>query len=369
MPKGLEATVASVNSSLSAVQEMFSHGDGDNILVFLRLALLQQRYWIYSALINGHDITLSDLDRAIDTARTASPTVIMGVPGFYEELHARLQAALPSDDPMARGTAIQAALGGRIRYLWTGSAPASRAVLQFFNDAGVPLYEGYGLNETCIVAKNHPGAFRLGSVGKVLPHISVRFDKDGILIVGSRSPVNCRYTWCADGANEKAFLPTGEVKTYDLGHVDDDGFLYIHGRVDDILTLSSGRNVLVRLIEEKLREHPSVQECVLFGNGKSFLSAIVSPDVGGTDVESLKDHILAMNKSLLPEQRIHAVLVAQERFSIYNGLLTSQYKPKRNDIYRRHAAELAVIYEDGRQPGALLFMTAGQHDVSTTNLH
>lgn len=349
VPKGLEATVASVNSSLSAVQQMFAHGSDDNILVFLRLALLQQRYWIYSALVFGHNITLSDVDHALETAKASAPTVVMGVPGFYEGLRTRLQSEPQTANPAARGNAIQAALGGRIRYLWTGSAPAGRAVLDFFNDAGVPLYEGYGLNETCIVAKNHPGAFRPGSVGRVLPNKAVRFDKDGILIVGSRSPVNCRYTWCADGANEKTFLPTGEVKTYDLGRVDEDGFLYIHCRVDDVLALSSGRNVLVRLIEERLREHPDVHECVLFGNGKPFLTAIVSPHVPGIDIASLRRHVLSMNGSLLPEQHVHAVLVAPERFSIESGLLTSQFKPKRNDIYRHFAAELAGLYDDDAQ--------------------
>ena len=87
-------------------------------------------------------------------------------------------------------------------------------------------------------------------MGKVLPNKAVRFDEDGILIVASRHPINCRYTWCDPGINEKSFLPSAEVKTWDVGHLDEDGFLYIHGRVDDIVTVTNGRNVLVRAIEE-----------------------------------------------------------------------------------------------------------------------
>ena len=345
VPKGLEATVASVDSSLAAVQGMFEHGDGDNLLVFLRLALLQQRYWIYSAILNGHDVTISDQDYVLETARATSPTVVMGVPGFYESLRTQLLEAQPRAEAHERGHAIQVALGGKIRYLWTGSAPCGRAVLDFFNEAGVPLYEGYGLNETCIVAKNHPGAYRSGSVGRVLPGKSVRFDRDGILIVASRHPVNCRYTWCGEGVNEKTFLPSGEVKTWDLGHVDDDGFLYIAGRVDDVLTLSGGRNVLVRLIEERLREHPSVHECVLAGNGRPFLSAIVSPAASPTNAESLVHHVQQLNMNVLPEQRVYALVLADEKFSVENGLLTSQFKPRRKDIYLRHAQTLARLYE------------------------
>jgi len=346
IPKGLEATVASINSSLSAVQEMFKHRDGDNILIFLRLSLLQQRYWIYSALVNKHDISISNIDDVLKTAQLTSPTVIMGVPGFYEDVKTRLETANCSlDDLSIRQQAIQTILGERIRYLWTGSAPANHALLKFFNDANIPLYEGYGLNETCIVAKNYPGAFRLGSVGKILPNKAVRFDKNGILIVSSSHPINCRYSWCTHGANEKTFLPTAEVKTFDLGHIDADGFLYIYGRVDDIITLSNGRNILASLIEEKLREHPAVQECVLFGNGKPFLTAIISPTSSNIDHHSLDIHIKTLNKSLLPEQHIHSIVLTSEKFSIENNLLTSQFKPVRQEIYRRYAAELAAIYE------------------------
>lgn len=343
-PKGLEATVASVNSSINEVQAMFGHGDGDNLLVFLRLALLQQRYWIYSALAFGHDLTLSDLDQALDMAKACQPTVVMGVPGFYEALRASLSQRHGDADPAARGAQIQAALGGRVRYLWTGSAPASRTVLEFFNHAGVPLYEGYGSNEACIVAKNHPGAFRLGSVGKVLPNKSIRFDQDGVLIVASRHPVNCRYTWCDPGVSEKSFLPSAEVKTWDLGHVDEDGFLYIHGRVDDVLTMASGRNVLARPLEEGLRRHPDVHECVLYGTGKPFITAILSPALAGADAEALRRHIRALNEDVFQEARILAALIVDEPFSIENGLLTSQFKPKRKMIHQRYMAQLDDIY-------------------------
>jgi len=365
MPKGLEATVASVNSALAAVQDMFAHGDGDNLLVFLGNWFLQQRYWIYSALVHRHDVTLAGIDDALDVARLASPTVVMGVPGFYEELKAQLEATdLPSDQRERRDV-IQERLGGRIRYLWTGSAPAGRAVLEFFNDSGVPLYEGYGLNETCIVSKNHPGAFRLGSVGKVLPSKTARFDKDGVLIVGSRHPVNTRYTWSAPGTNEKIFLPTGEVKTHDVGYVDEDGFLFIQGRVDDVLALGTGYNVLAPMIEETLREHPEIHDCVLYGNGRLYLSAVISSASPDLDHGSLRRFVAELNSGLLAEQRIHALVVASERFTIDNGLLTAQFKPRRRDIHDRYAEELEAVYaEAGADDGALaanpLLVVAGR---------
>ncbi|WP_433261036.1 AMP-binding protein [Actinosynnema sp. CS-041913] len=338
-PKGLEVTAASVADSLAAVQDMFHHGDGDNLLVFLGNWFLQQRYWFYSALAHGHDVTLATVDDALDVAREARPTVVMGVPGFYEQLRS-LVADVPET---TRGQAIQDRMGGRIRYLWTGSAPAGRAVLEFFNGAGVPLYEGYGLNETCIVTKNHPGAFRLGSVGKPLPHKTIRFDPDGVLVVGSRFPVNTRYTWSAPGANEKMFLPTGEVRTQDIGYVDDDGFLYIQGRVDDVIALGTGYNVIAPVVEHRLREHRAVHDCVLHGSGRDRLVAVVSP-APGADLDALREFVARLNGTLLPEQRVHAVVVAAERFSIDNGLLTGQYKPRRGEIHQRHAAGIEAAH-------------------------
>lgn len=344
IPKGIEATTASVNASMAAVQQMFGHGDGDNLLVFLPVRFLQQRYWIYSALVNGHDVTLANRVSVLDMAQATSPTVVMGVPGFYEQLKTRLEASDPRADATGRRQAIQAQLGGRIRYLWTGSAPAGRAVLGFFNEAGVPLYEGYGLNETCIVAKNHPGAVRVGSVGKVLPHKRIRFDTSGILIVGSSYPVNTRYTWCSPGASEKAFLPTGEVRTFDIGHVDEDGFLYIDGRVDDVVTLSAALNILVPLVEERLRELPGVHDCAVFGDGKPFLTAIVSPATPDIDHESLGRAVRRLNDELRYEQRIYAVVVAGEQFSIDNGMLNAQFKLMRARIGEQHAADLDLVY-------------------------
>ncbi|MBN3003488.1 AMP-binding protein [Chromobacterium alkanivorans] len=365
-PKGLEATVASANSSINDTQTLFAHRDGDNLLVFLRLVLLQQRYWIYSALVYGHDLTLSNLEQALDMASACAPTVVMGVPGFYEELRGRLLSRHGDSAAAERGAQIQAALGGRVRYLWTGSAPASRDVLEFFNHAGVPLYEGYGSNEACIVAKNHPGAFRLGSVGQVLPGKSVRFDQDGILIVASRHPVNCRYTWCDPGINEKSFLPSAEVKTWDLGHLDADGFLYIHGRIDDIVTVTNGRNVLVRPIEEGLRQHPHIREGVLYGTGKPFVTAILSPDLAAADAEALRRHVATMNQRLFQEERILAVVIAEEPFSIENGLLSSQFKPKRKLIYQRYAAQLDEIYaRHARTPEAFSEAAAYVRDCRT----
>lgn len=346
-PKGMEVLVGGINDSLADVQEMFHHGADDNILVFLRLAQLQQRYWLYSALAFGHDVTITSLDRVFRAAQATRPTVIMGVPGFFEDVKRQLEigGTLAPADLGERFDAIQSLFGGRIRYLWTGSAPAGRATLDFYFDCGIPLYQGYGLNETCIVAKNCPGANRIGSVGRILPNKRIRFDSQGVLVVGSKNPFVKRYEWCSPQDNERMFLPTGEIVTQDLAYVDDDGFLYIVGRVDDVVVLATGRNVLVTPLEARLKGCTAIHECVLFGQGRPFLVAVISPVHGEEDRAGIEAHVQALNVGLFPEQQVRGVVLATERFSMENGLLTPQYKPLRREIFARYACQIEMVYD------------------------
>ncbi len=342
VPKGLCASVGSIDSSLAAVQAMFHHGTADNILVFLPLSLLQQRYWVYSALAYGHDVTVVPFEFAFEAAQRSMPTVIMGVPGFFDSVWRQAVGghSEPAADPGQRRERIEALLGTRIRYLWTGSAPANPDVLHFFNDCGVPLFEGYGMNETCIVSKNHPRAYRIGSVGKVLPNKRIRIGKDGVLIVGSDYPVNTSYLYCSPGDNENIFLPTGEVHTGDLARIDQDGYLYILGRADDLIVLANGKNVHVRRIEDRIKQHRGVGECVLYGSGKRHLVAVISPAEPLANSRPIVAHIENVNATLPADERVLKVLIAPTPFSIEQGLLTSQFKPKRKDIFELFKNEI-----------------------------
>jgi long-subunit acyl-CoA synthetase (AMP-forming) len=337
-PKGLAATAGSIDASINAVQEMFGHTAGDNLFLFLPLSLLQQRYWIYSALRFGHDVTVSTYEAAFPALRAAGATVVMGVPAFYETAMKHIEARAPRKGGNA--AAARELFGGRIRYLWTGSAPARPSMLRFFTEAGMPIYEGYGLNETCIVAKNHPRAHREGSVGQVLPGKKVLFDADGLISVHSEHPVNWRYEYAAPGESERVFAPDGTVRTGDLGYLDDDGFLYIRGRADDVVVLDNGRNVLVRPLEEFLKASPAIGECVVLSPG-SRLVAVVSPATDPPDGDAITARVAAAGAVL--GERISDVVIAPEPFSIGNGLLTSQFKPRRQRI-----AETYLPAKDGQ---------------------
>ncbi|MDX2823939.1 AMP-dependent synthetase [Streptomyces ipomoeae] len=335
-PKGLGATAGSIDSSLRAVQEIFEHGPGDDLFMFLPLSLLQQRYWIYSALLHGHDVTVSTYEAAFAALRRVRPTVVMGVPAFYETAKRQIEARLRRADGQSPEQAAQAVFGDRIRYLWTGSAPAAPDTLRFFDEAGLPIYEGYGLNETCIVTKNHPKAHREGSVGQVLRGKEVLIGEDGVIRVRSEHPVNDHYTYAKPGDSERVFEPDGTVRTGDLGYLDEDGFLFVRGRADDVIVLDNGKKVVVRPIEEHMKADPAIADCVLFCPGQTELVAVVSPASVPADREAIAARLALTNASLTPDERISRVVVADEPFSIDNGLLTSQYKPKRQRILAVH---------------------------------
>ncbi|MFI0444559.1 AMP-binding protein [Actinomadura sp. 6N118] len=339
-PKGLAASVGSIDSSLRAVQEMFQHGPDDDLFIFLPLSLLQQRYWIYSALRYGHDVTVSTYEAAFLAMRQTQPTVVMGVPGFYESAKKHIEARAAASNRTHHQEARKL-FGDRIRYLWTGSAPASAAMLRFFTAAGLPIYEGYGLNETCIVSKNHPGAHREGSVGRVLPGKHVLIDPDtNAVSVRSDFPVNTRYAYAQPGESERMFAPDGTVRTGDVGHIDDDGFLYIHGRADDTIVLDNGKKVVVRPIEEAMKASPAIAECVIFCPGQTKLVAVVSPSHEPPDHDAIATHLAQTNATLERDERIHKVVVASPPFSIEGDTLTSQFKPKRSRILDLHRAEI-----------------------------
>jgi long-subunit acyl-CoA synthetase (AMP-forming) len=341
-PKGLTTSAGSIDSALHAVQEMFAHGPGDNLFVFLPLAVLQQRYWIYSALRFGHDVTVSTYEAAFPALGRARPTVVMGVPGFFDtarrHIEAQARRAGPAADPdeAVRGAATRL-FGDRIRYLWTGSAPAAAGTLRFFTDAGLPIFEGYGLNETCIVSKNHPGANRVGSVGRMLPGKEVVLDADGVISVRSDHPVCHGYEYAAPGVSQRVFGADGVVRTGDLGHIDEDGFLFILGRADDVIVLDNGRKVVVRPIEEHLKASPAIEECVLFCPTQTYLVAVVSPAAERADEPAIAAQLERTNAAFGDAEQIRRVVVARGRFSVENDLLTSQFKPKRRqilDVYR-----------------------------------
>ncbi|WP_261641294.1 AMP-binding protein [Erwinia mallotivora] len=343
VPKGLAATVGSIDSSLRDVQTLFEHGPQDSLLVFLPLSLLQQRYWIYSALKYGHDTILTNFQSAFIVMPQLEPTVVMGVPAFFDAARRHIEQQGELAAMTAQGKKL---FGSKIRYLWTGSAPADPATVRLFHQLGLPLYEGYGMNETCIVSKNYPGASRPGSVGQVLPEKRVEIDSEGAIIVHSLHPVNTRYLYAQPGAMEKMFTADGGVRTGDLGWVDEDGYLYIKGRADNVIVLDNGKKIDVQPIEARLKNSEAIAECVIFSPQQTDLVAVISPVSANADAEQIARWVSSANAAAEKDEYVARYIIAAEPFSIENGLLTSQFKPLRKMIFERYQQQLVTSVKE-----------------------
>ncbi len=342
--KGLGATVGSIDQSIRGVQALFHHGPKDKLFVFLPLSLLQQRYWIYSAIAFGHDIVVTAPSLAFDVLHREAPTVVMGVPAFFTTLKERIEHAVLGAGTQAADlrAVARTILGPNVRYLWTGSAPVHPDVLTFFFDmCGIPLFEGYGMNEICIATKNHPGAYRIGSVGQPLDGVKVMVDSAGIVRVKRRHPVNTRYLYAPQGASEQVFADDGTVVTGDLGYIDPDGFLYITGRVDDVVVLENGRNIYVREIEERIARIAGVAQAIVFGFGRPTLGALVHP-LPGAQIDILRLKLQAAASEC--DAQFGAIVMIDHPFTTDNGLLTSQGKPRRTAILAAYTAVIEAAY-------------------------
>jgi len=352
-------SVQAIENTIDGVQEMFNHVPTDRILIFLPLNLLQQRYWLYSAIFFEFSVIIVPKEYLFAALKSERPTVLMGVPYIYEMLANDFKSRMSMSDTLSEqfGTfrAMQEDqrsafppfleyLGGNIRYLWTGSAPISNHILEYFFSMLIPVYQGYGTNETCIIAKNSPDKNKIGSVGRIFQNIEVRFDEQGQILVKNQYPVCGEYAFETGGDQTDIFKDDGFFHTGDIGYLDEDGFLFIRDRIKDVLILSNSKKVSPRSIEERIEEHPMIKQCVVYGNDKPYLVAIVVPAFQEQGRDSIQAIIEKYNQDAKEEERLFAFLIDRDGFSQENDFLTNQNKIKRQRIYSLFSADLESLY-------------------------
>lgn len=339
-PKAMALQSMSVSDTLENVQLMFNHTQGDRLLVFLPLYLYQQRFWIYSAILFDHEVIVVQYRHAIAAMQRLNPTVVMGVPEFFEGLVQNVDVG----EEKSKRLLINL-LGKNIRYLWSGSAPLSEDALKKYDKIGVPLYQGYGMNETCIVAKNYPGHNRLGSVGKIVTSKDVVLEDSGQILVRSKHPVADRYVNLTLEESREVFREDGLVATGDIGYVDESGYLYITGRIKDIIVLSSGKKIAPIPIEKYIECNPAIEKAVVFGNGKHYLTAVLVRRSSAIAESEIRNIVAQANQARPADERIVKYIISDEKMSPDNGLLTSQFKVRRNAVWKKYGNKLLELYD------------------------
>ncbi|MCC4307187.1 AMP-binding protein [Alcanivorax marinus] len=330
-PKGVCLSDDHLRRTVTALAEALAPHAGQRHLCVLPLAtLLENVAGVYVPLWLGARVILPDLatlgftgSSRLDPAAFAGalarwrPHSVILVP---ELLRVLMMMA-------ARGAPPPASL----RFIAVGGGKVDPGLLTGARGLGLPVYEGYGLSECgSVVALNVPGADRPGSVGRVLPHARVRVDEHGEIHV--RDAVMGGYLGQAAGDE----WPTG-----DLGRLDADGFLYVHGRRKNLLITAFGRNVSPEWVETAFQVCPSVHTLVVQGDGEPALRAVVVP-VPGADRESLLSQIAAVNAGLPDYARVTRIAVADTPFTVDNGLATANGRPRRDAIEARYPEALFI---------------------------
>lgn len=171
---------------------------------------------------------------------------------------------------------VRAAMGGRVRHAMSGGSAMDRRLGLFFAGAGVTIYEGYGLTEsTAAATANPPELTRFGTVGQAIPGTTVHIADDGEIWL---SGGNVFQGYLNNDKATDATLHDGWLATGDLGSLDEDGYLTITGRKKEILVTSGGKSVSPGVLEERVRDHPLVAQCIVVGNDRPYIAALVTLD-------------------------------------------------------------------------------------------
>ena len=404
-PKGVQLSHANFLSETGNVAQGASElflKPGGSTLLFLPVAHVFGRMVQIGAIASGlHLAHCSDpVTRLPMDLASFKPTFVLAVPRIFEKIYngaeARAEAAgkgkifkKAADVAIAYSEAldkkgmspvlkfkhaifdklvyskIRAGMGGNVEAAISGGAPLGVRLGHFYRGAGVTILEGYGLTETTAGATlNLFGAHRVGSVGKPVPGTSVKIADDGEVLL--RGPIVMDGYWQNNAANAEVFDGERWFMTGDLGKLDDEGFLYIVGRKKEIIVTAGGKNVAPAVLEDRLRSHPLVSQCMVVGDNQPFIAALVTIDPDALKVwvvnnkkdgASINDLIndpdlIAVvqtavdeaNKAVSKAESIRKFTILPVDFTIAGGHLTAKLSVKRHVVAKEFAQEIDALF-------------------------
>jgi long-chain acyl-CoA synthetase len=403
-PKGVELTHGNFLTLAENAAEAIStvvKAPGAATLLFLPLAHVFARFIEVLAVTAGVRMGHScDLKNLMDDLGAFRPTFILAVPRVFEKVYNSAEASAEAGGKGkifagAAATAIawseaidegspplglrlrhavfdrlvyarlRDAMGGKVEWAVSGGAPLGTRLGHFFRGIGVSILEGYGLTETTAPATvNLPDAMRIGTVGPPLPGVDIRVDEDGEIQIRG---VNVFRAYRGnEQATHEVLDDDGWFRTGDIGELDEHGYLRITGRKKEILVTAGGKNVAPAVLEDRLRAHPIISQCIVVGDGKPFIAALVTLDAdmypawaqnNGLDDVPLPrartdERVLAeiqkavdeANEAVSKAESIRKFVVLDDDFTEESGHLTPSLKLKRNVVMRDFADEVDALY-------------------------
>jgi long-chain acyl-CoA synthetase len=403
-PKGVQLThgnfLSECGNVVNGASDLFLMPGGSTLL-FLPVAHVFGRMVQIGSITAGlHLAHCSDLTKLPSDLASFKPTFVLAVPRIFEKIfngaEAKAQAAgkgkifhkaaevaiaysksLDSKkiSPLLKlqhglfdklvYTKIRTGLGGRVEAAISGGAPLGERLGHFYRGAGIRVLEGYGLTETTAGATlNLTSAHRVGSVGKPIPGTTIKIAEDGEVLI--KGPIVMQGYWQNDAANKEVFTSDGYFKSGDLGKIDEEGYLSIVGRKKELIVTAGGKNVAPAVLEDRLRSHPLISQCMVVGDNKPFIAALITidPDAikpwavankkeGASIADLAKDPTLQAviqtavdetNKAVSRAESIRKFTILPVDFTIPGGQLTAKLSVKRHVVSQQFAREIDELF-------------------------
>jgi len=307
----------------------FDIGPADRHLIFLPLTGLQQRQQVFACLEVGASLTLCAYQRAMPAIRAQKPTFMLAPPALYENMLSVAQST---------GLTLAEMFGGETRFLITGMAPIRPRVMDAYWAAGIRLLEGYGLTECGIIACNTVEQCKPGTVGRPIDPEAFSISAEGEILVRQRHPLSLGYLG-ADDLNSATFGSDGTVKTGDVGHLDEDGFLILDGRIKDMIVLPSGKKLHPGDIEHLLLQLAGVEDAVAVDNGNG-VTAVLNVAEGVTQQE-IRAGLRGLGGSIDAAGAVNQVIFADIPLTRNPIFSTANLKLNRHLVGRHFVGEAA----------------------------
>ncbi|MDE2874792.1 MAG: long-chain fatty acid--CoA ligase [Gemmatimonadota bacterium] len=398
-PKGVMLTHNNVASNIWASGQILAVSPGDVSISFLPLSHVLQRMVDYMFFAGGCTITHGAIDTVAEDMKVLRPTVLVSVPRLYEKVYQKVVSATGVKGKLVgwatgvgrrvalhreAGTApsfllklrygladrlvfskIRAAVGGRLRFFVSGGAALAPEINRFFLGAGITILEGYGLSETSPVTNvNTFEHFRVGTVGRPVPGTEIRIADDGEILV--RGPQVMKGYYGLDEMTSEVISDDGWFSTGDIGELSSDGFLKITDRKKDLIKTSGGKYIAPQLIENMLKKNAFVDQAVVIGEGRKFVSVLVVPAferLGGWAGEAgldasdgaglledsrcrtlLQDEIFGELRDLARFETPKKIGLIAEAFTVEDGTLTPTQKVRRRAVTAKYADLIDSFY-------------------------
>lgn len=364
-PKGVTLTQRNVISNVHSVLATFDESEDDLRLCFLPLSHIFARTCdLYTWIGSGAQFALAESrETIVPDCQALQPTILNGVPYFYEKLQNGLTAAGAADTPGA----LRHMLGGRLRACCSGGAALPVHTFDFFQIQQIPILQGYGLTETApVLTMSTEAECKRGTVGPPLEGVSIRIGDDEEIL--AKGP-NIMLGYWNDSEATAAAIVDGWFHTGDLGEVDEDGYLKITGRKKELIVTATGKNIAPTLLESLLCRDPLIEQAMVLGDDQKYLAALIVPNAAGLQAEvtsrstgeasipkpdspeSLITEILAERiagqlAELAHHEQVRRFAVLDRGFSIDAGHLTPKASLRRDVIAKDFAAEITTLFEN-----------------------